>query len=157
MKIKQVVLNDRPKLIQLFESITIFTPDEQEVIKELLDTYLYNPNQKDYIFFVTQEDDQAFSSFICFGPTPMTKETYDLYWVGTSPHHRRKGLAKKLIEFMMEYMRERGGSIMRIETSGQDSYNETVAFYNGLNFTEEARIKDFYKKGDDLIVYICRL
>lgn len=155
MKIRKVLKSDRSNMITLFNSIREFTTDEVEVVKELLGIYLDDLKQKDYLFYVTEEDDSKLSSFICFGPTPMTMGTYDLYWIGTAESHERKGLAKSLITFFIDYLKQNNGRLIRIETSGQESYQGTVNFYNKNNFTEEARIKNFYSPGDDLIIYTC--
>lgn len=157
MNIKAVTLKDRQLITKLINDIDLFTASEKEVVFELLDTYLDNPKQKDYNFFATQEADGELSSFICFGPTPMTNNTYDLYWIGTHPNHRRKGLAVQLIAFMRSFMTENNAKIIRVETSGKELYGDTVSFYDRLNFIEEARIRDFYSDGDDLIIFVQRL
>lgn len=157
IKIRPVLKSERNQMLDLFNSITLFKRDEVDVIVELLDIYLDKLGKEnvvnDYLFFVTEN----FSSFICFGPTPMTIGTYDLYWLGTNPHFEKQGLAKALVNFMVNFLKERGSHLIRVETSSQDSYGGTVAFYNRLKFFEEARIKDFYKVGDDLIIYTYRV
>lgn len=40
-------------------------------------------------------------------------------------------------------VRERGGRLLLIETSGQDGFDRQRAFYAGLGYTLEARIRDF--------------
>lgn len=157
MNIKSVNSQDRQAISKLIQDIDLFTIDEKDVVFELLDIYLNNPQQKDYNFFVTVETDGSFSSFICFGPTPMTLNTYDLYWIGTHPQHRRKGLAVALIQFMRTFMLNHGAKIIRVETSGKELYGETISFYDRLNFNEEARLRDFYADGDDLIIFVQRL
>ena len=43
------------------------------------------------------------------------------------------------------------------ETSGRDQYSPTRAFYDSAGFALEARIADYYNKGDDLLIYVKRL
>jgi hypothetical protein len=47
--------------------------------------------------------------------------------------------------------------MIRIETSGKDNYVSTRSFYQSIKLVEEARLKDFYSVGDDLIIYMLRL
>jgi hypothetical protein len=42
------------------------------------------------------------------------------------------------------------------ETSGTPHYESTRKFYLGMGYQAEARIKDFYSQGDDLVIYIKR-
>lgn len=156
MSTRIVTKNDYEAMLELFKAITLFTDDERLVIKELLETYLFNETQKDYIFYVSTSHDQL-TAFICFGPTPMTSNTFDLYWVGTHPEYRRQGLAESLITVMKDYMKSQNAKIIRVETASQDLYAQTVAFYDRLGFMAEARLKDFYRDGDDLIIYTMRL
>lgn len=157
MIIKKLETSDHASFLSLLESISIFTADEKSVVIELLETYLFNPNQKDYLFYVSKEESGVLSSFICFGPTPMTTNTYDLYWIATHPEYRCQGLALKLIEQLKTSMREVNAKIIRIETSSQELYGDTVNFYQRHHFQKSAQIPDFYKDNDDLIIYTMRL
>jgi ribosomal protein S18 acetylase RimI-like enzyme len=47
----------------------------------------------------------------------------------------------------------RGERLLLVETSGLASFERTRAFYRKCGYNEEARIRDFYKAGDDKIVY----
>ena len=47
--------------------------------------------------------------------------------------------------------------IIRVETSATEAYGPTRGFYASMKYTEEARIRDFYKVGDDLIILTKRV
>lgn len=157
MMIKQPMINDRDTVIDLLNAISLFTDEERDVAIELLDDFLSKGDKSDYCFYVACNENMEYMGFICFGPTPMTFGTYDLYWIGTHDGHARKGIAKKLVDFMKDYMRETGGRLIRIETSGKELYGGTQAFYDGIGMVAEAVIKDFYSIDDDLIIYTCRV
>lgn len=144
--------NLKNQFIELLNEISLFTNEEREVVLELLDIYLNQKGQKDYQFFVTTESEKL-SAFICFGPTPMTNGMFDLYWIGTSDKFQRKGLARNLIDYFCNYLKNNNGRKIRIETSSKESYSGTLSFYRSLSFTQEAIIKDFYDLNDDLIIY----
>ena len=111
----------------------------------------------DYLVYATLEEDGSFSSFICFGPTPMTSGTFDLYWIGTAQGQEKKGRAKSLVAFMLQQLRLQQGRLVRIETSSKDTYQGTLAFYQRLQFEQVAMIKDFYAQGDHLVIFICKV
>lgn len=157
MEIRPVLPSDRLPMLDLFNSIKAFTHEETEVARELLGIYLDDSTQQDYLFFITEEADQSISSFICFGPTAMTLGTFDLYWMGTAPIYARQGRARKLVEFLMDYLKKNEGRLVRVETSSQASYQGTIKFYEKNQFVEAARIKDFYTAGDDLIIFTRRV
>ena len=153
MNIRPIKISDKAKLVKLLEGISLFTADERAVALELLED---TSPSSDYHFLGTWENDGSLSSFICFGPTPMTFGTYDMYWIGTADQHQRKGLARKLFNEMNVVLKQKNARMVRIETSGKDNYVSTRSFYENIRLVEEARLKDFYSVGDDLIIYMFR-
>lgn len=101
--------------------------------------------------------DGALAAFIIYGPTPMTQGTYDLYWIATHPRVRRSGLASRLVAEMEQDLRGRGGRLVRVETSGTEEYGGTRGFYDARGYLETARLPEFYKPGDDLVILTKRL
>lgn len=122
---------------------------------ELVDLAL-TPNNKDYTLLVADRDG-SLVGYVCYGPTPMTEGTYDLYWIASDPTVRGQGVGASLIAGMEADMRRRGARVIRVETSATEAYGPTRGFYASMKYTEEARFRDFYKVGDDLIILAKRL
>lgn len=95
--------------------------------------------------------------YVCYGPTPMTEGTYDLYWIASDPSVRGKGVGGALVSAMEGDLRGRKARLVRVETSAMEAYGPTRGFYAAMKYTEEARVRDFYKPGDDLIILSKRL
>jgi ribosomal protein S18 acetylase RimI-like enzyme len=81
----------------------------------------------------------------------MTETTFDLYWVATRAGLRGRGVGTRLVLAMEAEVRERGGRLIRVETSQLGEYDAARAFYARLLYIEVGRIRDFYKSGDDLV------
>ena len=105
----------------------------------------------------TAEQDGELLGYICFGPTPMTEGTYDLYWIASDPRARGQGVGSALIGAMEAELRRLEGRVVRVETSAQEAYGPTRGFYQAMRYEEEARFRDFYKPGDDLVILAKRL
>ena len=123
---------------------------------ELIDAARLNPLHPDYRVIVAEHEGQL-SGYVCFGPTPMTVGTFDMYWIATDPSVRGKGVGRALVQAMEAALRERGAKRVRVETSASDGYGATRDFYQRTQFLEEARLRDFYRDGDDLIILMKRL
>jgi ribosomal protein S18 acetylase RimI-like enzyme len=86
----------------------------------------------------------------------MTHGTFDLYWVAADAARRGKGIGRALVQAMEDELRQRQARLVRVETSSQEAYGATRRFYLAIGYEEEARIRDFYKAGDDLILFTRR-
>jgi len=76
-----------------------------------------------------------------------------LLFIGVHPAHQGKGLGGRLIGHVESKLREQGNRILLVETSSLDTYEATREFYFKKGFTEEARIREYYSKGEDKIVF----
>ena len=103
------------------------------------------------------ELDGALAGYVCYGPTPMTDGTWDLYWIVTHPEARGNGVARALVTRMEDVLFALGARLIRVETSRLDGYGAARAFYERMSYPVCAVLPDFYRAGDDLVVMLKRL
>lgn len=132
-----------------------FRPDEVVVALELIDESLARPETSGYHTLVCDCDGRT-SGYVCFGPTPMTDHTYDLYWIVVDPTIHGRGLGRALWEACRTRVVDAGGRLIRVETSSTELYEATKAFYAAIRLELLARVPDFYRDGDDLLMYFWR-
>lgn len=155
MQIRDIEASDRASLQQLLRCIDQFKAEEVAIALALADDALRGPSETGYECLVAI--DPELCGYICFGPTPMTAATWDLYWIAVSPDVQGRGVGRALYRAFVARMRARGGRQVRIETSSQESYGDTGRFYERLGFRVDGRLCDFYGPGDDLLIYYQRL
>jgi ribosomal protein S18 acetylase RimI-like enzyme len=155
MEIRPLQQPDRLQLAELLARIETFSPLEVECALELIDLAL-TPTNKDYQVLVAMRDDHVVG-YVCYGPTPMTDGTFDLYWIASSPEVRGQGVGAALVSAMEGDIRRRKGRLIRVETSAMEAYGPTRGFYAAMQYREESRFRDFYKVGEDLIILAKRL
>jgi ribosomal protein S18 acetylase RimI-like enzyme len=148
---------DRDAIAEILAAVGNFNPEEIECALELVDMYLRDIHQKDYRLVVAESPAGRVCAYACYGPTPMTRGTYDLYWLATSPAAQGHGIGRSLMDYVEARVREEKGRLLVLETSSKDSYIDTVRFYRRLHYEEAARIRDFYDRGDDKLVFVRRL
>ena len=91
--VRPATLSDRPELGELLARIENFTPEEVTCACELIDLGI--AGSPDYVVQVASSDERVVG-YICYGPTPMTEGTYDLYWIASDPQARGKGVGAAL-------------------------------------------------------------
>jgi len=150
--IRKLIKEDRDVLKKILADTNHFSEDEINVAMELIDIYLKDENQRDYIIYV-YEDSGKTAGYICYGRRPLTEGTYDLYWIAVDPNIHGKGIGSKLIEHMESDVKKLNGYLILIETSGKAEYEGERRFYGKNRYDVQTIIKDFYRNGDDLFVY----
>jgi GNAT superfamily N-acetyltransferase len=150
IELRAAVPADRAAIAAVVSSDATFKPDEIAIALELVDDAF--AGDVDYRIRVA-ELGGAVVGYLCYGPTPMTAATYDLYWIVVSAQVRGQGVARALIEGMEDELRAGGGGHIRVETSETEGYGAARTLYARTGYPEVARMRDFYGPGDALIVY----
>ena len=152
--IRKLEKGDRDEIKRILVDTNHFNEDEIKVAIELIDVYLNDADQKDYIIYVQEhEDSKKAAGYICYGKRPLTDWTYDLYWIAVDPGIHGKGTGSMLVKHMETDLKANGGRIILIETSGKAEYENERKFYTKNGYEMQTIIKDFYRGGDDLFIY----
>jgi ribosomal protein S18 acetylase RimI-like enzyme len=152
MPIRPFQPTDAGAIRRILEQTGVFRQEELDVAQELMDIVIHQPDQEDYAMSTYVDDAGAVRGYYCVGPTPATEGTYDLYWIATDPQVHGQGLGTALLHHCEEYVRTRQGRLIVVETSSQPAYDKTRCFYQRKGYREEARIRDYYARGDDLVL-----
>lgn len=147
---------DRDAVARIVRAVGNFNQAEIDCALELVDICLREPEQKDYRIVVAEAPAGGVVGYACWGPTPMTRGTYDLYWIATDPAWHGCGIGRALVSHVEEQVRALQGRMLVVDTSTRESYARTVRFYHGLGYQEVSRIRDFYDLGDDKLTFVKR-
>lgn len=142
----------RIQLAGLLAEIPQFKTDEVTVALELIDAYLAGGTQSGYHILVA-ENTGTIAGYICFGPTPLTESTWDIYWEAVSPHFQRQGIGGLLLKAAEKTIGGHNGKLVLIETSSTPLYYGTRGFYRKHGYRLICRIPDFYSPGDNRLTY----
>lgn len=146
--IRPMTRSDKPAVMALLRALPEFKPVEVAIAEELIDCYLDSPSESGYHIWVAVVN-SAVVGYICYGPTPLTEGTWDIYWIAVDRARQGRGLGKALANFAQDKIRGAQGRLVLIETSSQPGYEKTRRFYQSLGYELVCRIPDFYSPGDD--------
>lgn len=174
---------DRQLVLSFLSETGFFRPDEIDIARELIDSALAEGPRGHYQSFVAtvassagwglphREGDGGASAtlqgggpqlsgssvpvgWVCWGPTPCTLGTFDIYWLGVAPHMQGRGIGRALTDFAEQAIAGRGGRLFVVETSSREVYTPTRGFYEALGYREAGRIPGFYGPGDDKVIFL---
>jgi ribosomal protein S18 acetylase RimI-like enzyme len=103
------------------------------------------------------DDQDLVIGYLCCGPTPMTEGTFDLYWIAVDPNFQEKGAGSRLLSFLEEVVKAKGGRLILADTSTVPQYEKTQRFYLKNGFEEVARVPDYYHPGNDRVTFCKKL
>ena len=155
LNIRRLERSDRPFIEKIVISSRKFNDVEVATALELVDEALARGEESGYLFAVLEygKRDRAVQGYACYGPVPLTQGAYDLYWIVVDPASQGKGFGGYLLRYVETDVLRLGGRMILIETSSQESYGATIRFYEHSGYHLAARIRNFYRVGDDKLVF----
>ncbi len=141
----------RARLETLVRDTGLFREAEVRTAVELLDEAL--DGDDDYRFLGAFDGDELVG-YACYGPTPDTLGTFDLYWIAVEKKRQGSGIGTQLVTAVEKTLSTVGGRLIVVETSSRSDYDATRSFYEAKGYTKTATIPGYYATGDDLVIYI---
>ena len=172
VRVGELVHRHRGHVAAILRATDAFRADEVDVALELFDEVYgtrrrdegtglkegtsHSSSLPDYVFLgaFTAEDDLA--GYACYGPTPGSDRTWDLYWIAVHPALHGAGVGTVLLMEVERRLEEQHARMLVIETSSRSNYAPTRGFYMQRGYTERARVREFYAPSDDRIIYTKR-
>ena len=148
--LRHLAAADRRRIEEITRAVSVFRDDEVPVALEVFDGAV--AGSPDYIALGATVDERLVG-WICWGPTPCTLGTYDLYWMAVDPAAQAAGIGTALLR-EMEGRLAGSARLIVVETAGRPDYRPTRAFYEARGYRKASVIPDFYAPGDDQVVYV---
>jgi ribosomal protein S18 acetylase RimI-like enzyme len=156
-----IVLGDlspavRPRIAEILRGSQVFRPEEIAVALEVFDEGVGDFAQSEYFFLGAFSPEDILVGYACWGPTPATDRTWDLYWIAVDSALQGAGIGTILLEEIERRLIGQHARLLIAETSSRSDYAATRAFYSRHGYVEAARVRDFYVPGDDRIIFVKR-
>ncbi|MFH1287086.1 MAG: GNAT family N-acetyltransferase [bacterium] len=150
---------EKETYLEIAKKTSVFNSAEIEILEEVLTDCFDNPKTT-YILFEEVNEVGAIHElplllgFAIFGRSPMTKFSWDIYWMVVDKESQRKGVGKKIQKRIENYvLKQDKKANLCIETSSKPEYAATRNFYKNTGFEEIGQIPDFYKENDSLVIF----
>ena len=143
---------DLPALRRLVAATRVFYREERRIALELLEERLRRGTKSGYEFFFADSGGRLVG-YCAWGNVPLTRQSYDLYWIAVAPSAQGQGIGQELMKLAEGAVARRGGGGLYIETSSRAVYTRTRRFYRHAGYRQVARLRDFYGTGDHKVVF----
>jgi acetoin utilization deacetylase AcuC-like enzyme/GNAT superfamily N-acetyltransferase len=144
--------SDAAAVRRLVTDTGMFTTAEIAIAAELVEERVGKGRLSGYEFVFAEAEGELLG-YACYGPTPGTDITFDLYWIAVAPARGGRGLGKALMARVEQDVAQRGGLALYADTSGSERYEPTRSYYRNVGFKKVAELPDFYRLGDSKVIY----
>lgn len=147
-KIRAVTQSDIEGLKKVVDSSELFP---SEYLDEMISDYFNNADTND-IWFTYIDDNTPLAIGYCV-PEKLTDGTYNLLAIGVSQDYHRRGIAREMMIYIEQLLKHKDGRLLIVETSSDEAQIGARKFYKSIGYIQAAVIKDFWKEGEDKIVF----
>lgn len=154
--IRPMTRKEKPSITKILRNTPEFKSPEVTVAEEVIDSYLRDSFGSGYHILVA-EVNSTVTGYICYGPTPLTEGTWDIYWEAVARERQGRGIGSALMESVEREIVKVKGRLAIIETSSTPAYEKTRHFHISHGYEVICRIPDFYAPGDDKLILQKRL
>lgn len=151
---KKLKESDIAFIEEILNSTGFFYKHEVEIAVELAQENLLKGEEKSgYIFYIAEKEAKPVA-FACYGKTPCTADSFDLYWIAVHQNQKGIGIGKILMKVIEEDVLKLSGKNIWIETSSRPIYEPTRLFYLKMNCEKIAELPNFYGENDNKVIFL---
>ncbi len=146
--IRPIIKDDLDDLKMVIESSGLFPSD---LLEGMMTDFFDNRETQD--IWLTKVMNKRSVAIAYCAPERMTEGTFNLYLIAVHKDVQGTGIGRELMHYIENLLQAQGNRILLVETSGLPEYALTREFYDKCAYTREAVIRDFYRDGEDKVVF----
>ena len=149
--IRPAAPEDSAAVIDLVIAAEMFSNDDAGFLEGMLADYFDGNKDDGHVCVIDDEGGPLGVAY--YQPEPAADRVWDLTMIAVRPVRQGQGRGAEMLRRVEEDLRAGGGRLLLVETSALARYDSTRAFYVKCGYEEEARIRDYWTEGDDLVVF----
>lgn len=147
-RIRPVTADDLPPLRDVLDAAGLFPSD---LLAPMIQPFLEDPDCPH--LWLTATIGAAPVALAYCEPERMTDRAWNLLAIAVHPDQQGRGVGRAILRHLEAHLAQSGQRLLLVETSSLPEYARTRAFYAANGYAEAARIPDFYRDGEDKIVF----
>ena len=149
--IREIRPEDQKAVLGICAATGLFEPEELEFLEGMLGEYFAGNLGADHHWIMIEDDGIQGAAY--YAPEDFADRVWNLYFIGIHPDQQGQGVGTRLLRYVEETLTKSGQRILIIETSSLGTFEQTRSFYKKNGYDEEARIRGWYKDGDDKVIF----
>lgn len=152
INVRPTTQHDISALQNILDATELFPSD---MLPEMISHFLSGNDTSSHWF--TAEADGVAIGF-CYAQQEMLAEgTWNMLAIAVDPTHQGLGCGAAIVTHLEERLSADQQRVLIADTSGNDAFMRTRAFYAKNGYTKEACIREYWGPGDDKVTFWKRL
>jgi ribosomal protein S18 acetylase RimI-like enzyme len=144
---------DAPAAVALAVASELFAPEDAAIVESMMASYVAREHANGHACVIDIDDGGEPAGVAYWQPAEATDRTWYLTMIGVRRDRHRQGRGSALLRYVEEQLRAGEQRLLLVETSSTPPFDRARAFYRSCGYSEEARVRDFYEPGDDMVLF----
>lgn len=132
-------------------SAGLFPADEAEFLEKMMANYFGGKHDDGHTCVIDEEDEPLGVAY--YEPALATDRTWYLTMIGVRRDKQGQGRGMTLMHYVENALQANGQRVLLVETSGLPEFALARKFYAKCGYEEEARVRDYFAVGDDMVLF----
>jgi ribosomal protein S18 acetylase RimI-like enzyme len=132
----------------------MFSADDTSVTDGMMVAYFAGNQDAGHVCFIDELEGASECVAMAYvEPVRATEGTCELLMIAVDPRYQGQNRGTSLVRYVEDWLVRRGQRLLLVQTSGEDSYARTRAFYVKLDYEPAARVADYYAPNVDMVMF----
>ncbi len=150
-------LDDLDAIMAIVVAAGLFSPDDRGFLGDALRDFHDRDAASGAGFLLDIDEAGDPVGVVSWNPRVATDAGWDLTMIAVLPERQGEGRGAAMMAHVERKLIDSGQRLLLVETSSAPQYDATRAFYQRCGYEEEARVRDYWTDGDDLVLFRKRL
>jgi ribosomal protein S18 acetylase RimI-like enzyme len=155
--IRPVTHEDAAAVVDIAVDSGLFPAEASGVVDTMMRDYFTAKRDAGHVCVVDVADDGASGgrprAVAYYEPAVAADGTWYLTMIAVRAAGQGAGRGGALMAHVEDDLRRRQQRLLLVETSGTPDFARTRAFYVRCAYEQEARVRDYYEPGDDMVLF----
>lgn len=149
--IRPITPSDAAVVSDLAVAAGLFAPDDRAFLEAMMADYFSENQDRGHVCVIDMEQEPFGVAY--YQPALATDRTWYLTMIGVRRDVHGQGRGTALLGYVEAALRAGGQRVLLVETSGLPTFARTRAFYAKCGYEQEARVRDYYAAGEDMVLF----
>jgi ribosomal protein S18 acetylase RimI-like enzyme len=154
--LRTVTEQDIDAIMQIVVAAGLFERSDREFLAGAVREFASTHSESGAGFLLDIDGDQAVG-VVSWNPKVAADAVWDLTMIAVLPDRQGSGRGAAMMAHVENELALAGQRLLLVETSSTAQYDGTRAFYRRCGYDEEARVRDYWSDGDDLVLFRKRI